>query len=130
MSRARGLVYNARPRPSNLGLRVHVSPDTPIYLTAAGTRNSDSVEHVVLRSIDKLVVVQPASISTTTRQVQNGFGAKLLYTGATAVFSLEDMEKVRSASPKREFYVTVIGQGRARDRDFQVKEKNFQQLGD
>ena len=111
-------------------LRVHVSPDTPFVVTAAGTRNSHSVEHVVLRSVDKLVVVQPVSIEETTSPVQNGFGAKLLYTGATAMFSLEDLEKVRAGSPEREFFVTIVGQGRGANRDFRVKQKHFQMLGD
>lgn len=111
-------------------LHIQVSPDTPYYITGAGIRSSRSVEHVVLRSIDKLVVVQPASIDQTTRQVQNAFGAKVLYTGAMCLFSLEDVEKVRSASPQREFFVTVVGQGRGRDRDFRVKPKHFEMLGD
>jgi hypothetical protein len=111
-------------------IRVHISPDTPIYLTAAGTASSHSVEHVVLRSIDRSVVVQPAFIESTETPVQNTFGARLLYTGATAAFSLADLEKVRSTSRDEEFLVTIIGQDTRRVRDFRVKRKNFQALGD
>jgi hypothetical protein len=111
-------------------MRVRISPDTPIYLTAFGAANSHSVEHVVLRSIDKSVVIQPASIEPIETPVQNTFGARLLYTGATAAFSLADLEKVRSTSRDEEFLVTIIGQDTRRVRDFRVKRKNFRALGD
>jgi hypothetical protein len=111
-------------------LRIIVQPDTPEYLTAWGAANATNVDHVVLRSIDKAQVAQPVSLEPTTEEFWNALGARATFAGLFAIFSMADVERIRSASPKREFLVTIIGARKKSNRDFTVKAKHFQRLGD
>ena len=111
-------------------LRVIVRPDTPEYFTAMGAANADNADHVVLRSIDKAQVAQPVSLEPTTEELWNAFGARAPFAGLFAIFSMTDVERIRSASPNREFLVTIIGARKKSNRDFRVKAKHFQRLGD
>jgi hypothetical protein len=111
-------------------LRVIVQPDTPEYLIAWGAANATNVDHVVLRSIDKAQVAQPVSLEPTTEEFWNALGARAAFAGLFAIFSMADVERIRSASPKREFLVTIIGARKKSNRDFMVKAKHFQRLGD
>jgi hypothetical protein len=109
-------------------LRIVVNPDTPEAVVAGrGMRDSSSVEHVVLRSEDKRDAVQPLTVDPYQVDVQNAMGAKLAYAGVVAVFRMSDLDVVRRPSEKREFLVTVIGEG-GRERDFKVKEKHLSRL--
>ncbi len=76
-------------------VRVMVYPDTPNSVVASSVRGTSSVEHVVLTSKDKKQVVQPLSKEPFTEGVQNGFGAKLQYTGVIATFALSDVRELR-----------------------------------
>jgi hypothetical protein len=71
--------------------------------------------------------VQPLTVDPYQVDVQNAMGAKLAYAGVVAIFRVSDMDVVRRASEKREFLVTVIGEG-GKERDFKVKEKHFSRM--
>ena len=105
--------------------RVIVHPDSPSEVTAAGAAGSSSVEHVVLRSEDKKMVIQPISTTPFTEEAANAMGGKIVYQGVMAKFSMADLREVRHANG--EFYITVIGAGRE-NKDFKVKEKHFKSL--
>ena len=111
-------------------LRVIVHADKPEYLTALGNADADNSEHVVLRSLDKSVVVQPIAVEPTAEGVWNAFGARAAYAGSIAVFSMAELERIRSISPNREFFVTVVGKKIGSNRDFRIKPKHFFALGD
>jgi hypothetical protein len=111
-------------------LGVIVRPDTPEYLTAWGAANASNVDHVVLRSVDKAQVAQPVSIQPTTEEFWSTLGVRAAFYGLFAIFSMSDVERIRSASPNREFLVTIIGVRKNSNRDFRVKAKHFQHLGD
>jgi hypothetical protein len=111
-------------------LRVVVHPDSPEYLTAYGAANANNADHVVLRSIDRTQVAQPVSVQPTTQEFWSALGARASWMGLVAVFSMSDLERIRSASRSREFFVTVVGARKKSNRDFRVKPKHFQRLGD
>jgi Sel1 repeat len=111
-------------------LRVIVRPDTPEYLTAFGAANANNADHVVLRSIDKAQVAQPVSLEPTTEQFWSALGARASFAGLFAIFSMADVERIRSASPNRQFLVTIVGARNRSNRDFTIKAKHFQRLGD
>jgi hypothetical protein len=108
-------------------LRVFVQPDTPEYL---GLAEGNNAERVVLESINKAQVAKPVSLKVTTEEFSNLLGMRASFGGLFAIFSMTDVERIRSASPNREFLVTVIRPGRRKNRDFRVKAKHFQRLGD
>jgi hypothetical protein len=56
--------------------------------------------------------------------------ARASFAGLFAIFSMADVERIRSASPNREFLVTIVGARKKSNRDFRVKAKHFQRLGD
>jgi len=111
-------------------LRIIVRPDTPEYLTAWGAANATNVDHVVLRSIDKAQVAQPVSLEPTTEEFWSALGGRAVFAGLFAIFSMADVERIRSASPSREFLVTIIGARKKSNRDFRVKQRFFARLGD
>jgi hypothetical protein len=65
-----------------------------------------------------------------SKEFWSGLGARASFTGLVAVFSLADLERIRSISPDREFFVTVIGARKKSNKDFRVKQKHFFRLGD
>ena len=105
--------------------RVIVHPDTPSEVTAAGASGSSSVEHVVLRSEDRKIVIQPLSVTPFNEEAANAMGGKIVYQGVMAKFSMADLREVRHGNG--EFFITVIGAGRE-NKDFKVKEKHFKSL--
>ena len=111
-------------------LRVVVFPDSPEYLTALGAAYANDAEHLVLRSIDRKQVAQPVAVQPMSKEFWSGLGARASFTGLVAVFSLADLERIRSISPDREFFVTVIGARKKSNKDFRVKQKHFFRLGD
>jgi hypothetical protein len=111
-------------------LRVFVQPDTPEYSTGWGAANASYADHVVLRSIDKTQVVQPISVERTTEEFWSALGVPAAFAGLFVIFSMVDVERVRSSSPNREFLVTIIGARKKSSRDFRVKVKHFKRLGD
>ena len=111
-------------------LRVIVHPDSPEYLTALGAAGATNAEHVVLRSVDRVQVAQPLSVEPTTEEFWSGLGARTSFAGLVAVFSMGDLERIRSASPGRELFVTIVGERKNSNKDFRVKQKFLAQLGD
>jgi hypothetical protein len=105
--------------------RVVVHPDTPNEVSRAGMSGTSSVEHVVLRSQDRKIVIQPLSLEPFNEEAQNAMGAKVVFQGVMAQFSLAGLATVRGVSG--EFFITVIGAGRE-EKNFKVKPKHFSSL--
>jgi len=105
--------------------RVIVHPDTPNEVSRPGMSGTSSVEHVVLRSQDRKIVIQPLSLEPFNEEAQNAFGAKVVFQGVMAQFSLAGLAAVRGGSG--EFFITVIGAGRE-EKNFKVKPKHFSSL--
>ena len=70
------------------------------------------------------------AIKPTTESTQNIFGAKWAYAGLEATFSMEDLDEIRAASKDKEFLITIVGEKKHSNRDFLIKEKLFQKMGD
>jgi hypothetical protein len=105
--------------------RVVVHPDKPNEVSRAGMSGTSSVEHVVLRSQDRKIVIQPLSLEPFNEEAQNAMGAKVVFQGVMAQFSLAGLATVRGGSG--EFFITVIGAGRE-EKNFKVKPKHFSSL--
>lgn len=103
-------------------LRVMVYPDKPTMLTGAGMRRASSVDHVVLRSEDKKVVIQPLS-EAPFEDVASSAMRDMVYTGVMATFPLDAVATLRTG--KGEFSIVVIG---THEKEFKVKTKHFDRL--
>ena len=112
-------------------LRVVIFADMPQFLNG---HPGNSVSHVVLRSTDRRVVAQPIYVEPFGQSAQNMFGASLSRGGEIAFFKMNALNIVRQGDPNREFFVTIVGEGRtgvgSYYRDFRVKRKHFAAMGD
>jgi len=43
---------------------------------------------------------------------------------------MEDLDEIRAASKDKEFLITIVGEKKHSNRDFLIKEKLFQKMGD
>lgn len=107
-------------------LRVEVQPSFPTHVRSAALGRS--VQHVVLRSIDRAATVQPLSKDLFDMEMRNEGGAVLTFTGARVQFALDDVHKLRARDKKGEFFITVVAAKGYGDKDFRVKEKHFRYL--
>ena len=106
-------------------IHVLASPSKPGYLNANGMAMASSVHRVVLSSTDRNDVVQPLSESHGGVDLNSAFRS-FTQASAEAVFSLEDVERLRSEDPKAEFFVVVVGDNQ--NKYFKVKTRFFNQL--
>jgi hypothetical protein len=106
-------------------IRVLALPSTAEYLTGAGMSMSSSVHRVVLSSTDKEDVVQPLNVTQSTVESNSAFRS-YSYTSAGAVFSVDDVERLRSKDQSGEFFVVVVGDNK--NKYFKVKTRFFAQL--
>lgn len=107
--------------------RVLAHPDTPNEVTAKGMVGSSGVQHVVLRSGNREVVIQPLKKTDFTEDAANAMGAKFTYGGVVATFPMEGLRELRGPKGDREFFITVIG-STGEEKNFKVKQKHFSEL--
>lgn len=104
--------------------------DTPS--TPRSIRDVRSVIAVVLKSKDKKLVVKPVETTRIETVAGNLIGAEVNYHGLHAMFSMEDVQRVRVASPDEEFVVTSVvhypSHGRSYEYNVLVKRKHFERL--
>lgn len=86
---------------------------------------ASSVHRVVLSSTDRSDVIQPLSESQTEVE-SNSALRSFTQSSAGAVFSMEDVERLRSEDPKREFFIVVVGDNQ--NKYFKVKTRFFNRL--
>jgi len=106
-------------------IHVWASPSRPDYLDANGMAMASSVHRVVLSSTDRNDVVQPLSESQEGVELNSALRS-FTQSSAGAVFSMEDVERLRSEDPKREFFIVVVGDNQ--NKYFKVKTRFFNQL--
>jgi hypothetical protein len=106
-------------------IHVLASPSKPEYLNANGMAMASSVHRVVLSSTYRNDVVQPLSESHGGVEINSAFRS-FTQASAGSVFSLEDVERLRSEDPKGEFFVVVVGDNQ--NKYFKVKTRFFNQL--
>jgi hypothetical protein len=106
-------------------IHILASPSRPEYLNANGMGMASSVHRVVLSSTDRSDVIQPLSESHAEVD-SNSALRSFTQASAGAVFSLRDVERLRSEDPKREFFIVVVGDNK--NKDFKVKDRFFKQL--
>jgi hypothetical protein len=106
-------------------IHVFALPSTAEYLNANGMGMASSVHRVVLSSTDRTDVVQPLSESRSTIETNSALRS-FTQASAGAVFSLEDVDRLRSKDQKGEFFIVVVGD--KQNKYFKVKTKFFNQL--
>ena len=106
-------------------IHVLASPSRPEYLDANGMGMASSVHRVVLSSTDRSDVIQPLSESQAEVE-SNSALRSFTQSSAGAVFSIDDVERLRSEDPKREFFIVVVGDNQ--NKYFKVKTRFFNQL--
>jgi hypothetical protein len=106
-------------------IHVVASPSKPEYLDAGGMGRASSVHRIVLSSTDRSDVVQPLSESHGEVELNSALRS-FTQASAGAVFSLADVERLRSEDPNREFFVVVVGDNQ--NKYFKVKTRFFKQL--
>lgn len=106
-------------------IHVLASPSQPEYLNANGFTMASSVHRVVLSSTDRSDVVQPLSESHSAVELNSALRS-FTQASAGAVFSLEDVQRLRSEDSKGEFFIVVVGD--KQNKYFKVKTRFFNQL--
>ena len=118
-------------------LRVVVNPQTPNW----GVNGGHHVLNVVLADESQSILIQPAIIQPFGVDVKSvsaiPVGGDMIafmqennrYGGMNAVFTLDDLERVRSKSPDRSFYLIIIGSDKAKQ-VYKIDPSYFEQLGD
>jgi hypothetical protein len=106
-------------------IHVLASPSRPEYLNANGMAMASSVHRIVLSSTDRTDIVQPLSESHSTVESNSAFRS-FTQASAGAVFSVEDVERLRAKDPKGEFFIVVVGDNQ--NKYFKVKSRFFAQL--
>jgi hypothetical protein len=106
-------------------IHVLASPSQPEYLNASGMGMASSVHRVVLSSTDRSDVVQPFSESHGQEELNSALRS-FTQASAGAVFSLADVERLRSEDPNHEFFIVVVGDNK--NKYFKVKSRSFKQL--
>lgn len=106
-------------------IHVLASPSQPEYLNASGMGMASSVHRVVLSSTDRSDVVQPLSESHGQEELNSALRS-FTQASAGAVFSLADVERLRSEDPNHEFFIVVVGDNK--NKYFKVKSRFFKQL--
>ncbi|HEX9638581.1 MAG TPA: hypothetical protein VGB99_13665 [Acidobacteriota bacterium] len=100
-------------------LRVVAYPDLPTSPMADGVFGTASVEAVLLRDESKRVAIEAIDSEPFDRTDPSGLRT---YQGLMAAFRLEEVERIRSASRDREFYVTVTGTT-GETKNFKIKKE-------
>jgi len=106
-------------------IHVLASPSRPEYLNASGMGMASSVHRVVLSSTDRSDVIQPLSESHDEVELNSALRS-FTQASAGAVFSVADVERLRSKDPNQEFFVVVVGDNK--NKYFKVKSRFFKQL--
>jgi len=106
-------------------IHVLASPSRPEYLNARGMGMASSVHRIVLSSTDRSDIIQPLSESHEGVE-SNSALRSFAQASAGAVFSMKDLERLRSGDPSREFFIVVVGDNQ--NKYFKVKRKFFKEL--
>jgi hypothetical protein len=106
-------------------IHILASPSRPEYLNANGMGMASSVHRVVLSNTNRSDVIQPLSESQAEVE-SNSALRSFTQSSAGAVFSMEDVGRLRSEDPKREFFIVVVGDNQ--NKYFKVKTRFFNQL--
>ena len=107
--------------------RVIAHPDNPRQVSARGAAGTSSVQHLVLRSEDKKIVIQPLEKTAFTEDNKNAFGANFVMGGVIAKFPMDGLLELRGQKGDREFFITIVG-ATGEEKNFKVKKKHFDEL--
>jgi ribosomal protein L25 (general stress protein Ctc) len=108
-------------------LRIIAHPDVPNVVTKSGLAGTSSVQHIVLRSEDKKIVVQPLSKETFTEEAKNAMGGQVAFEGINATFPMDALKELRGPKGNGEFFITIIGSSKE-EKNFKIKQKHFDDL--
>jgi hypothetical protein len=96
-------------------------PDTPDRLNSVGIAASSGVVHVVICDRTRTITVQPLNEAPSAVTVDSALRSKD-YAMLASDFNRAEVEQIREADKKREFFVVVIGNSGIR-KFFDVKQR-------
>ena len=106
-------------------LHVIAMPSTPQYLNGSGFSWASSVHRVVLSDTSRAVTIQPVDLSHGSVETNSAFRSAS-FTSATVSFYMTDVQKLRAADAKGEFFIVVVGDNK--NKFFKVKERFMSSL--
>jgi len=90
---------------------------------------ASSVHRVVLSDTNRTETVQP--LENTNSSVQNNSAFRSVdYSSAEAIFSMDDVDRIRSKDKNGEFFFFVVVVGDNQNKFFKIKSKFFKELGE
>jgi hypothetical protein len=108
-----------------LMLHVVAMPSTPAYLNGNGLSWASSVHGVVLSDTSRATTIQPVSLGHGNVETNSAFRSAS-FTSAAVSFFMTDVDKLRTADPKGEFFVFVVGDNK--NKLFKVKARYMSEL--
>src|SRR5208337_2403842 len=106
-------------------LHVVAMPSTPAYLNGNGFSWASSVHRVVMSDTARATTIQPVGLSHGSIERNSAFRSAN-FTSATVSFFMADVEKLRAADPKGEFFIVVVGDNK--NKFFKVKARFMSEL--
>lgn len=106
-------------------LHVVAMPSTPAYLNGNGFSWASSVHRVVLSDTSRTTTIQPVDLSHGSIETNSAFRSAN-FTSATVSFFMADVDKLRAADPKGEFFIVVVGDNK--NKFFKVKARYMSEL--
>jgi hypothetical protein len=106
-------------------LHVVAMPSTPAYLNGNGFSWASSVHRVVLSDTSRAITIQPVALSHGSIETNSAFRSAS-FISATVSFFMADVERLRAADPKGEFFIVVVGDNK--NKFFKVKTRYMSEL--
>lgn len=106
-------------------LHVVAMPSTPAYLNGNGFSWASSVHRVVLSDTSRAITIQPVALSHGSIETNSAFRSAN-FTSATVSFFMADVDRLRAADPKGEFFIVVVGDNK--NKVFKVKARSMSEL--
>jgi hypothetical protein len=110
------------PEMRAMALRVVALPKIPDRLDAGGISAGSSVARIVLCDRSQKDIVQPLNERPAVVTVDSALRSKD-YTEVTSAFDMAEVQRLKAADPKGEFFVVVIGQDGSR-KFFDVRQNS------
>jgi hypothetical protein len=103
-------------------LHVTALPSEADYLTGPAMALSSSVDRIVLTDTSRQVTIQPLDLENGTVEGNSALRS-VDYSTGSANFQMSDVDSLRSADNKGEFFVVVVGTGK--NKFFRVKSRDL-----
>ena len=118
-------INDVTPEMRRKMLHVVAMPSRPEYLTGIGFGLSSDVHRIVLTDMSRNTIIQPVELENGSVENNSALRAAQ-FSSASAAFYMTDVDRLRAADGKGEFFITVTGS--RQNKFFRVKERFFRTL--